>query len=281
MHFEGVHTTRYDYTDTVFLEPHTIRLRPRSDPSQIVRAYSIDIDPKPEGLTDGIDASGNEVTWAWFSDVHRSLEITTRFVVDTVRENPFDFVVPAHQGSLPVAYGAQELAVLEPYLSGNAGATVGALAEDIARSVDHRVMEFATELADQLHSRCEMIVRPLGDPLTGEQTLAAGQGSCRDIAVLCVEACRHVGLAARFVSGYVEQHPEGQPRELHAWTEVYIPGGGWRAFDPSQGLAVTTGHVTLAAAAFPSDAAPVTGSFRSSDGATATLTTTVSLDVAA
>ncbi len=281
MRFSGEHHTRYDYTDAVFLEPHVIRLRPRADPAQIVRSYAIEIKPEPAGLTEGIDAWGNETTWTWFSGTHESLEITTRFDVETTRHNPFDFVLPTSEASiLPVPYAAAERTALDAYLRRDGeSAAVATLADDVAHAAGGRIMEFAIELVARLHDRCEMIVRPEGDPFPAEETLASGRGSCRDITIVYIEACRRAGVAARFVSGYVEHVPEGQDPELHAWAEVYVPGGGWRAFDPSQGLAVSTGHVALAAAATPAGAAPVTGSFRAKGRASSKLTTTIELDI--
>lgn len=122
-----------------------------------------------------------------------------------------------------------------------------------------------------------MIVRPEGEPFSGEATLEQGRGSCRDYAVLYIEACRHMGIASRFVSGYVEERAEGEPRELHAWAGVYVPGGGWRGYDATQGVAVSTGHVTLAVAGQPAGAAPVTGRF-SGDGK-AELSSSISLEI--
>jgi transglutaminase-like putative cysteine protease len=100
-------------------------------------------------------------------------------------------------------------------------------------------------------------------------------GSCRDFTVLFMEACRAVGLAARFVSGYEEGDSTVLERDLHAWAEVYIPGGGWRGFDPTHGLAVADRHVALVASAFPQFTAPVTGSTQEGGRVSSRLTTEV------
>src|SRR5581483_3721823 len=262
MRFSGSHRTTYTYSDEVFLQPHKIRLRPRSDPGQVLREYSIHFTPEPEGTTDALDAWGNHVTWAWFSGRTSKLEIITRFVVDRLRANPFDFVIPTPEGeAIPPAYAQDERAALGPYFSSEPGPGVVRLADAVAEAAGGRVLDFASTLAERLHEECRMIVRPTGSPMRGEDTLEQKEGSCRDLAVLYIEACRHVGIAARFVSGYVERHPFDAPRELHAWAGVYVPGAGWRGFDPSQGLAVANRHVTLATAGQPAGAAPVTGSF--------------------
>ena len=280
--FRGTHVTRYDYTEPVFLGPHVVRLRPRSDPGQKLHAFEISFDPEPEGVTGGLDAWGNNVTWAWFSGEHRRLEITTRFEAERTRLNPFDFVVLSPEGSeLPPVYELDEELALEPFMHRrDIDPSVRELTEQVAEETNHKIIEFLSELSSRIHERCEMIVRPVGDPFPPEKTLAEGAGSCRDLTVLYIAACRHAGIASRFVSGYVEHRPEGEPRELHAWAGVYVPGGGWRGYDPSQGLAVSNGHLTCAVAASPKGAGPVSGMFRSSGGAQATLSAEVDLEVA-
>ena len=109
-------------------------------------------------------------------------------------------------------------------------------------------------------------IRDDGPPLAPEVTLERGEGSCRDLAVLFCAACRSVGIPARFVSGYEREAALQDKAHMHAWAEVYLSGGGWRGYDPSQGLAVYTAHVAVAAAADPRLAAPVSGSFRGSAG---------------
>jgi transglutaminase-like putative cysteine protease len=262
MRFWGTHRTTYTYSAPVFLHPHIIRLRPRSDPGQRLDEFAVDIDPTPDGMTEGLDAWGNTVIWAWFSGQHSKLEISTRFVVDRVRVNPFDYIVPTQEGSaLPPVYASDEFSALIPYLNADG---VGPAVQELAAKIAARssnVVDFAGDLATEIQARSRMIVRPEGDPMPGEETLALGEGSCRDLAMLYVEACRHVGIAARFASGYVERLGIDGVRDLHAWAGIYLPGGGWRGYDPTQGLAVSNGHVTLAVAASPTGAAPVSGTF--------------------
>jgi transglutaminase-like putative cysteine protease len=279
MRFTGRHVTTYTYSAPVFLQPHKMRLRPRSDPGQFLREFSIDIDPTPDGITESLDAWGNNVTWAWFSGTHDKLQITTCFVADRLRVNPFDFIVPTAEGAtLPPAYPADERAALVPYFSSEPGPKVRRLAEDVAERSGGMVVDFALALVERIHSEVTYVVRPYGPPMRGQETLAAREGSCRDLAVLYIEACRHVGIAARFASGYVERRPEGSPREMHAWAGVHVPGAGWRGFDPSQGLVVSTGHITIATAANSTGAAPVTGSYLGND-IVATLDSHIELDV--
>jgi transglutaminase-like putative cysteine protease len=279
MRYTGSHKTVYTYSEPVFLHPHKIRLRPRSDPGQYLKDWAIEITPTPSGITEALDAWGNNVIWAWFAGEHERLEITTRFVVDRLRVNPFDYIVPSGEGlRIPPVYPQDERAALEPYFSSEAGPAARALADEVARQSGGNATDFASRLADRINADCKMIVRPEGAPWTSEQTLAAGEGSCRDMAVVYVDACRHAGIASRFVSGYVQIRGDGEPRELHAWAGVYVPGAGWRGYDPTQGLAVSTGHVVLATAASSDGAAPVTGTFRGKD-VQATLASTIEFDV--
>lgn len=279
MRYTGTHRTTYTYSNPVTLGPHKVRLYPRSDPGQYLRSFSISFDPEPDGTTEALDAWGNNVIWAWFSGLHDRLEITTHFDVDRLRLNPFDYIIPTTEGSwLPPVYAADDFEALAPYFYTQATPEVRAFADEVAQSASGRVVDFAAMLSDRIYNSCRMIVRPEGAPWTSDYTLQAGEGSCRDLAVLFIDACRHVGIASRFVSGYVAKRLPGEPRELHAWAGVYFRGAGWRGFDPTQGLAVSTGHVVLATAATPAGAAPVTGTF-TDNGAFATLDAEVQFNI--
>ena len=131
-------------------------------------------------------------------------------------------------------------------------------------------------LTDQIHRDYTIEYREEGTPRDPDATLSLQSGACRDLAVLFVECCRSVGLAARFVSGYAHID-DSTDHEFHAWAEVYLPGGGWRGYDPTLGLAVADRHVVVAAAAHPSDAAGISGTFRGS--AVATIETAVEISV--
>jgi transglutaminase-like putative cysteine protease len=121
---------------------------------------------------------------------------------------------------------------------------------------------FLTKFVLFMHEHFDKIERETGAPLTPDETIAWRKGACRDLAVVFIEGCRAVGLAARFVSGYMWNEGQAETHDLHAWVEVFIPGGGWRGFDPSIGLAVTDQHVAVATAANSVDAAPVSGTLR-------------------
>lgn len=261
------HTTVYGYESPVFLEPHTFRMRPRADGSQRLVSSCLTIEPVPAGLTECLDQDGNSVVTAWFSGTTARLAVRNRFEVETLRENPFDFILAGKEAeALPAPYAEHLRPWLAPYLEagGEVPEPVAELARSLARNAGWRTLPFLAALNSRVYSECRHVARMEGPPLEAGQTLAAREGSCRDLAVLFREACRSVGLAARFVSGYEIGAANEEPAYMHAWTEVYLPGGGWRGYDPSRGLAVSTQHVACAAAFDPALAAPVTGNFRGS-----------------
>ena len=152
-----------------------------------------------------------------------------------------------------------------------------AWAAELAAAVDQNTTAFLMQLADRIHHDFQHVGRFEGEPMAPEETLAGRSGACRDTAMLFVAACRSQGLAARFVSGYSIHHPpEVTEHELHAWAEVYLPGAGWRGYDPSLGLAVADGHMVLATAPDHRLAAPVTGTYRGT-GVTSTMTYALSV----
>jgi transglutaminase-like putative cysteine protease len=276
------HTTCYRYSTPVFLEPHTVRLRPRCDGTLVVERFKLDFDPQPTGTSQFQDAEGNLVTRAWFNDVHSELTIAARCTVRTTRTNPFDFLLPPPTPDRLLEYGPELDALLAPARKRGLPASrrdpVRRFTESIVRKAEFRLVPFLVLLTDDLFHRCRVVHREQGAPWPPDETWQRGSGACRDLAVLMVDACRSVGLAARFVSGCQEGDREQDRRELHAWAEVYIPGAGWRGFDPTHGLAVADRHVPLAAGVAPESASPVTGSFRGT-GAESTMETELAIDV--
>jgi transglutaminase-like putative cysteine protease len=266
MRFRIQHSLRYAYERPVFLEPHTLRLTPRQDPSQRLVHLQLAVEPAASGQSASLDADGNSSVVIWFDDLRRDLELSVAMEVETLRQNPFDWIItePAVR-HLPARYSPETAHSLEPFLRSTEpeDGPVAAWAAEQATAVQQDTAAFLMALADTIHHGFHHVGRPEGDPLEPEQTLAGRSGACRDTAMLYVTACRSLGLAARFVSGYSMHHPpEVSEQELHAWAEVYIPGGGWRAYDPSLGLAVADGHVVLATAPDHRLAAPVSGSYR-------------------
>jgi transglutaminase-like putative cysteine protease len=299
MQFEIEHFTRYDYSRAVFLEPHTFRLRPRSDSFQRLIRYELKVDPKPVVLTEALDAEGNPVAHAWFSEITEFLELRVSFEAETFRANSFDYLLLDRAGEeLPLHYSESLRSLLAPALNSplapdsrqtpaqnprpgadgpaaNGPVTNGPVADfahSIAAGVNGQILPFLSELSRQIHQQIEVPIRETGHPLPAEQTLSQRHGACRDVAVLFMECCRSQGIAARFVSGYQEGDSEAERSYMHAWAEVYIPGGGWRGYDPSHGLAIADRHIVVAASARPELASPTRGTFRGT-GATSRMRT--------
>ena len=280
MRFEISHTTVYTFSRPVFLEPHTVRLRPRCDGTQHLLRFALEIEPQSAGLSEGLDAEGNAAAHVWFGGLTDRLSVATRVAVETLRENPFDYVLggPAND-CLPMTYPDGLRPSLEPFLSREKpDPGIDAFARAVAAEEGMRPLAFLRALNRRITETCRMVVREEGEPQPPEVTLTKERGACRDLAVLFMDACRALGLAARFVSGYQEGDPSGGRRDLHAWAEVYLPGGGWRGYDPTLGLAVADRHVALAAGSHPSLAAPITGTFRGA-GASSRLEAHIQIEV--
>jgi transglutaminase-like putative cysteine protease len=265
MKFHIQHRLFYSYEKPVFLEPATLRLTPRQDSRQLLLHQHLEVLEPPAGMSQGIDADGNDAVVLWFEGERDHLQIHRQLVVETLRSNPFDWILtePGLQ-RLPGTYSEALCLSLAPFLSrGQQEASVSAWATSLAAAVDHGTAAFLMHLADTIHRTFDHVGRLEGDPMLPAQTLAEQTGACRDTAMLFVAACRSQGLAARFVSGYSMHHPpEVTEQELHAWAEVYLPGAGWLGYDPSLGLAVGDGHVVLAVAPDHRLAAAVSGSYR-------------------
>jgi transglutaminase-like putative cysteine protease len=266
------HRTRYDYGAEVFLESHTIRQYPRLDPAVRLVDLDITIDPLPVVRADNLDHEGNSVVQVWFERPTNALAVETRLVIETRLADPFRFLASDPEWALPYVYPPGWGPTLAAYRRAPEQVTdeVRQIALAAGEEARRDQFVFPVKLAEAIHRDFALEYRPDGLPNPPSETVRSGRGSCRDLATVFVSACQAMGLAARFVSGYA-YIPDSPSHELHAWGEVYLRGGGWRGFDPTQGLAVSDRHVVLAAAADPADDAPVTGSFRG-DGVSANLT---------
>ena len=269
------HITSYKYSLPVFLEPHIIRLNPRPDPAQKQLFSSLRIYPEPVCHVQVLDCCGNLITHVWFDKLTQDSQIVSEFEVETLRVNPFDFLWL--EGSDKLGFEYSEKKCLEPYLQNkdSPGPQLD-ITQYILKKSKGATLYFLTALTQEIFELIESVIREDGATYTPEETLRLGKGACRDVAMLFCSCCREVGLAARFVSGYQAGDPDTKERHLHAWAEVYLPGAGWRGFDPTLGLAVADEHVTIAAAVDPEGAAAISGSFRKT-GATAQMSTVLEI----
>jgi transglutaminase-like putative cysteine protease len=260
MRFRVHHQTRYRYAAPVALGAHVMRLRPREDAVQRLVRCTLEIDPQPTRTSGASDAEGNVVTHAWFAGRTDALTVTSAFEVETLREDPFDYLPDASFETVPVRYPVELARVLQPCLEPEHSASVRDFAGEVRAEAGDAPVAFLDALNHTIHSRTRLAVRDDGRPAqSAVETLARGRGACRDVTVLFMEAARTMGLAARFVSGYRRGDVTRPDRHLHAWAEVFIPGGGWRGWDPVEGVAVADRHVALAASAQQIHTMPITG----------------------
>ncbi len=265
------HVTHYRYDRTVGLSPQVIRLRPAPHCRTRILAYSLKVQPAGHFINWQQDPQANYLARLVFPDATRELKIEVDLVVEMSVLNPFDFFLAPYAEQFPFKYDSNERRELAPYLA-RAPATPALSNYLAAISRDRRrTNDFIVEVNRRVASDVEYVIRLEPGVQSPEQTLATRRGSCRDSAALMMQLFRHLGLAARFVSGYLIQlvpdvksldGPVGAKQDftdLHAWCEVYLPGAGWIGLDATSGLLAGEGHIPLACTPEPSAAAPISG----------------------
>ncbi|MBX9754561.1 MAG: transglutaminase family protein [Pseudomonadaceae bacterium] len=269
------HKTSYHYDRLVSLSPHEVRLRPAPHARTPILSYSLTVAPHEHFINWQQDPYGNYIGRFVFPEKSGTLEFTVDLVADMTVINPFDFFVEQYAEQFPFAYPAQLGAELGAYLQADEpgpllGKWVAAARAEILATAQP-INNFLVALNQRLQGDIAYLLRMEPGVQTPEETLQKGSGSCRDSAWLLVQILREFGLAARFVSGYLIQLTADQEAldgpsgtlvdftDLHAWTEVYIPGAGWIGLDPTSGMLASEGHIPLACTAQPSSAAPVSG----------------------
>ncbi len=265
------HVTHYSYDSLVNLSPHVIRLRPAPHCRTRILSYSLAVEPAVHFINWQQDPFSNHLARLVFPEQTREFKITVDLVAEMAVYNPFDFFLQPEAEHYPFSYDVSNLHDLAPYL---AKAELTPAFKAFVGSVDRRrvrTIDFLVGLNQRLQSDISYTIRMEPGVQTPEQTLTLNSGSCRDTAWLLVQALRHLGLAARFVSGYLIQlkadmaaldGPSGTEvdfTDLHAWCEVFLPGAGWIGLDPTSGLMAGEGHIPVACTPEPAGAAPVTG----------------------
>src|SRR5258706_10085975 len=265
------HKTTYHYDRPVSLSPHIFRLRPAVHSRTPIEAYSFKLTPKDHFINWQQDPFGNYQARVVFPEKTTELSIDVEVIADMIVINPFDFFVEEYAETYPFAFKGALAKELVPYLEIKDN---GPLLIEWLKTIDRsekRIVDFLVYINQKLNKDIAYSIRMEAGVQTPEETLGKALGSCRDSAWLFVQVLRHLGLAARFVSGYLVQltadiksldGPSG-PKEdftdLHAWTEVYIPGAGWIGLDPTSGLFAGEGHIPLACTPDYVSAAPVVG----------------------
>jgi uncharacterized protein (DUF2126 family)/transglutaminase-like putative cysteine protease len=272
------HLSRYRYPTPATLGPQVLRLRPAQHAKARIESYGLTIE-QPCNVRWIQDPSGNHLARVTFEDGVRldHFNVKVELAVDIRPVNPFDFFIDDRAETFPFAYPAEMRRDLEPFLdtsdpSYRVGPRFAELLAELPRPDGTRTVPLVVALNEAVNRRVLYVIREEAGIWTPEETLISGRGSCRDSAVLLIAVLRSLGLAARFVSGYLVQltdegmipdAPRGVGRDvvdLHAWAEVYLPGGGWIGLDATSGLLCGEGHIPLACTAHPPYAAPIEGS---------------------
>jgi uncharacterized protein (DUF2126 family)/transglutaminase-like putative cysteine protease len=263
------HRTTYSFDRLVDIGPHVVRLRPAPHCRTPITAYALRVTPADHFINWQQDPFGNHLARLVFPERATELSIVVDLVADLTVINPFDFFVEDSASTYPFRYDPMLAADLEPYLRA-VGTDDGSVRAWVAGHVGENVpiVDFLVALNQALRDDVDYTVRLETGVQSPEETLRLRLGSCRDSAWLLVAVLRELGLAARFVSGYLVQlTPDTGATEalsqdftdLHAWAEVYIPGAGWVGLDPTSGLFAGEGHIPLSATPHPSSSAPITG----------------------
>ena len=271
------HATRYVYDRKVTLSPHVVRLRPAPHTRTTIEAYSLKVIPEGHFLNWQQDPFGNYQARLVFPEPTDTFAITVDLVADLVTVNPFDFFLEETAEKHPLLYAPELRQELLPYfrvlpVEARFAALLGTCRTKFLKD-GRRTMDVLVDINQHLQSILRYDIRMEPGVFTPEETLTKGHGSCRDFAWLQCQLLRHFRFATRFASGYsIQLKPDEKSAhgpsgvavdvaDLHAWTEVFLPGAGWVGLDATSGLLAGEGHIPLACTPEPGSAAPVTGTF--------------------
>lgn len=268
--YKIIHRTCYSYSVEVILGPHALLLRPREDHELRIENFSLELTPLSTVLWHR-DVEGNSVAIANFALPTTRLMIETKITIQQYNEAPLDFMVADYAIFYPFVYQPDDKVLLSPYMKLPGNEVINELNQWIATfwQPNEQIQTYTLlqRLAERIHATFSYRVREEPGVQTAPQTLFSKTGSCRDFALLFMEAARCLGFASRFVSGYLHaplmSHVIGT---THAWAEIYLPGAGWKGFDPTIGEIAGLDHIAVAVARLPESVPPVAGSFVGTSG---------------
>jgi len=269
--YQIIHRTYYNFSGQVVLGPHTMRLRPREGHELRIESSLLNISPNAS-LIWHRDVEDNSVATATFTSPTDRLAIESEVVIQHYNLAPLDFLVADYAVNYPFTYLAEDWSVLAPYTSITDQAANNPLPQWIGQlwRTGEQIQTYS--LLQRIAARIQQAIsyrrREEVGVQSAVQTLSSGTGSCRDLANLFMETVRHLGIAARFVSGYLHAQPSNIDfGATHAWAEVFLPGAGWKGFDPTLGRIAGTEHIPVAVARLPELVPPVEGTFTGPLGA--------------
>ena len=270
--YKILHRTYYNFPAEVRLQPHALRLRPREGHDLRIESSSLIISPQASVRWQR-DMEDNSIAIASFVSPARQLSIESEIIISQLNEGPLDFLVADYAVDFPFTYTPDEQFVLLPYMIMALPESISVLADLVAiiwqAGEPIQTVVLLQRLIAHINRSLSYTIREEPGVQTPQDTLSKQSGSCRDFAYLFMEITRSLGLASRFVSGYLNAEPSSTDfGATHAWAEVYLPGVGWKGFDPTSGLIVGPNHIAVAVARLPDSVPPVAGSYIGPAGAT-------------
>jgi uncharacterized protein (DUF2126 family) len=265
------HVTHYKYDRRVAMSPHIVRLRPAPHCRSNILSYSLKVEPEGHFVNWQQDAFANYLARLVFPEPATEFKVTVDLVTEMSVYNPFDFFLEPEGEHYPFKYDDATKLELQPYLVTEPATPAFAAFLKTVDVSKRRTIDFLVDINQKLQKDIRYLIRMEPGVQTPEETLTLASGSCRDTGWLLVQALRHLGLASRFVSGYLIQlksdvkaldGPSGTEvdfTDLHAWCEVFLPGAGWVGLDPTSGLMAGEGHIPVACTPTPGSAAPISG----------------------
>lgn len=277
-----VHRLSYRYDAPITLGEHRLCLKPRGHGFQRLIDHSLSVLPEPCQRRELLAASGDEILRLGFLGSTEQLCFEAESCVETRPAPPLDSCFNGMEPPLPYPRGQLNqdlLGALEGWLpNGQHEPSAIDLTQEALMGSNQQTLAFLNQLIELIQDRVKYTQRHAGPAWPAGRTLRERIGSCRDLAMLMVACCRVVGLPARFVSGYQLLEPAPEQYDLHAWAEVYLPGAGWRGFDPSAGSEVNERYVVLATSSKPELTAAVSGSFSGPAKTSSDLSWSISVD---
>ena len=282
MQLTVIHDSHYRYEIPVSLSPHLLYLRPRQNSSQRVSDFAITVSSGAI-LSNVIDPLDNDLVQAFFPADTDRIDVRTAFQVETLNPNPFNFVLQGNAMQYPFDYDRAFATALTPYRLppfDDTQAQIKYWLDENFAAPPAETVEFLSELIQVLFQTIEYHHRDELGIQTSIETIQGNRGTCRDFAVLFVEICRYLGFAARFVSGYLftpSDKADLAANSMHAWTEVYLPGAGWKGLDPTHGVWCDDCYIAVAHGAQAQSVNPVQGNYFSKKSVASQLDATVTV----